>query len=74
MARSPLERDDLEVDLQGRDVASVKLARLVDELANPLVAWPRDSEPLCLGADPAVDLGDRNGLPGETVDLVEQPE
>jgi hypothetical protein len=32
----------------------------MDELADPLIARPRQSKPLGLPAQPPVDLGDRN--------------
>jgi hypothetical protein len=47
-------------------------ARLVHELAHPLVARSRDTGALGFGSHAAVDLGDRDPFGREALDEVEQ--
>jgi hypothetical protein len=48
---------DLEEDTTGRGLAA-QTSQPVQELANALIAGPRQAKPLRFGAQPAVDLGE----------------
>ena len=65
-------RGDVDEDIRSRDVVAVERPRFVDEEPNMLVARTREAKSLGLGADPAVDFGDRSAIVRVALDDVEE--
>jgi hypothetical protein len=64
---------ECNVDEQpGRTLVATEIARLMNERANPLVAWRDQSLLSCEPADTTADFRDRKMLPSLSLDLVEQ--
>lgn len=64
---------DVDEDARSRRSHATQAARLVDELADALIARPRQSETLGLPPESPVDLGDRNVRIVETHERFDEP-